>query len=68
MIDKSVRMAIAATSGVNLKEYEKEADGTVCKLWDEIREDGIAQGADCEYPLCTKKLLQCSCPALYNGK
>lgn len=42
-LDESVRMAIAATSGVNLTEYEKEADATVCKLWDEVREDGRAE-------------------------
>jgi hypothetical protein len=42
-IDKSVRMVIAATSKVNLNEYEKEEDATVCKLWDEVREDGRAE-------------------------
>ncbi len=44
IIHKSVRMAIAATSKVNLKEYEKEEDVTVCKLWDEIREEGVLEG------------------------
>jgi hypothetical protein len=43
-IDKSVRMAIAATSKVSLKKYEKESDATMCKLWDDIRNEGIAEG------------------------
>ncbi len=37
-------MAIAATSKIDLKEYEKEEDVTVCKLWDEIREEGVLEG------------------------
>jgi hypothetical protein len=45
-IDKSVRMAVAATSRVNLKEYEKEADAIVCNLWDEVREEGKAEGKE----------------------
>ena len=42
-IDKSVRMAIAATSGVDLNKYEKE-EATVCRLWDEVRADGVEEG------------------------
>jgi hypothetical protein len=43
-IDKSVCMAVAATSRVNLKEYEKEADAIVCNLWDEVRAEGREEG------------------------
>jgi hypothetical protein len=43
-IDKSVRMAIAATSKINLKKFEKEADVTMCKLWDDIRNEGKIEG------------------------
>lgn len=36
-------MAIAATSGVDLNKYEKE-EVTVCRLWDEVRADGVEDG------------------------
>jgi hypothetical protein len=42
-IDKSVRLAIAATSKINLAKFEKE-DATMCKLWDEIWEEGRTNG------------------------
>jgi hypothetical protein len=45
-IDKSVCMAVAATSRVNLKEYEKEADAIVCNLWDEVRAEGREEGKE----------------------
>jgi hypothetical protein len=37
-------MAVATTSRVNLKEYEKEADAIVCNLWDEVRAEGKEEG------------------------
>jgi hypothetical protein len=45
-IDKSVCMAVAATSRVDLKEYEKEADAIVCNLWDEVRAEGKEEGKE----------------------
>jgi predicted transposase YdaD len=39
-------MAVAATSRVNLKEYEKEADAIVCNLWDEVRAEGREEGKE----------------------
>jgi hypothetical protein len=39
-------MAVAATSRVDLKEYEKEADAIVCNLWDEVRAEGKEEGKE----------------------
>jgi hypothetical protein len=43
-IDKSVRMAVAATSKISLQKFEKEENVAMCKLWDEVREDGFMEG------------------------
>jgi hypothetical protein len=43
-IDKSVRMAVAATSKISLQKFEKEENVAMCKLWDEVREDGFIEG------------------------
>jgi hypothetical protein len=43
-IDKSVRRVIASTSKVSMKIFENEEDVNVCKIWDEIKEDGREEG------------------------
>jgi predicted transposase YdaD len=37
-------MAVAATSKISLQKFEKEENVAMCKLWDEVREDGFIEG------------------------
>jgi hypothetical protein len=43
-IDKSVRRVIASTSRISMDKFEKEEDIDVCKIWDEIKEEGRVDG------------------------
>ena len=43
-IDDKVIDVIAATTGVKI-DYDKEGERKVCRLWEELREDGRDEGA-----------------------
>lgn len=43
-IDDKVIDVIAATTGIKI-DYDKEGERKVCRLWEELREDGRDEGA-----------------------
>lgn len=43
-IDKSVVMAIAATSKIDLQKYNKKEETAMCSLFDELMEEGRQEG------------------------
>lgn len=45
-IDKSVVMAIAATSKIDLQKYNKKGETAMCSLFDELMEEGRIEGRE----------------------
>jgi hypothetical protein len=43
-VDRAVLKVIVATSKSNINVHEEKEEITVCKLWDEVREDGKEEG------------------------